>query len=205
LVDHYTAQAVTQCVNGNRLSLIELKTLLPLQQDLVIRQWLSSYQLNPEAQWLQTLKQQVIAARVDATPQLQLGDFQLRRFADKLYLLQPGDVMAPTDEVVWQGESEVFLPAHCGRLHFSAQPQTDAVALSVVGAQIMFGQLSARFKPADAAMSKPLKQWFKLWQVPPWQRLRVPLLFANGELVAVAGFASNTLTQHASVWCSWQR
>jgi len=54
-------------------------------------------------------------------------------------------------------------------------------------------------------VSKPLKQWFKLWQVPPWQRLQVPLLLVDGELVAVAGFASSTLPEQAKCWLSWQQ
>ncbi|CAM5221646.1 tRNA lysidine(34) synthetase TilS [Alishewanella longhuensis] len=54
---------------------------------------------------------------------------------------------------------------------------------------LAFGLLSSRFKPAGRP-AKPLKQWFKLWQVPPWQRARVPLLFQAGQLQVVAGYAS---------------
>jgi tRNA(Ile)-lysidine synthase len=205
LADHYTDLALTQCLSGSCLMLSELHKLLPLQQDLVIRRWLGNYGLNPEALWLNTLKQQVIAARIDAVPSLQLGDYQIRRFADKLYLLSRLDVIQPTQALKWQAEAEVELPAQCGRLYFTRQAEQDAIPVNVTAANIVFGQLSLRFTPHGATMSKPLKQWFKLWQVPPWQRLRVPLLLVDGQLVAVAGYASSVAAQRAQYWLSWQR
>ncbi|MBZ9612820.1 tRNA lysidine(34) synthetase TilS [Rheinheimera maricola] len=205
LAEHYTRQALAQCVSDAGLLLQPLAELLPLQQDLVLRQWLADFGLNPETQWLTTLKQQVIAARPDAEPLLVLADYQLRRFANTLYVLKPIDVQTPTQTLTWQGEPELALPDDCGCLYISATKQADAIALSATRGQWVFGQLSRRFKPAGAAMSKPLKQWFKLWQVPPWQRLRVPLLLVNGELVAVAGYASSTAPELATAWLHWQR
>lgn len=204
LADYYTIQAAERCVRSNTLLLAELAKLIPLQQDLVIRHWLKSYALNPETQWLTTLKQQVIAARSDATPVLVCGNYQLRRFAGKLYLLTDAQVAVQEQSLNWQGEPKLQLP--CGsKLYFTAQQQADALPLAAMSAQIVFGRLSLRFKPAGSAMSKPLKQWFKLWQVPPWQRLQVPLLLVNGELVAVAGFSSSAEPQQAKCWVSWQK
>lgn len=205
LADHYTAQALTQCLTEQGLNLQQLAELLPFQQDLVLRRWLAGFGLNPEMQWLNTLKQQVIAARTDAEPVLVLGDYQLRRFANTLFLLEDSDVLPPNQTLIWQGEPILPLPAHSGCLYFSSMPQQDALALAATSGQWVFGRLSLRFKPAGALMSKPLKQWFKLWQVPPWQRQRVPLLLVNGELAAVAGYASNTAPEHASIWLTWQR
>lgn len=204
LADHYTAQAQEKCVNKNMLLLEELSNLLPLQQDLVVRRWLSGYALNPSNHWLTTLKQQVIAARNDATPVLVCAKYQIRRYANRLYLLTDAQVTVPQQSIIWQGETELSLPDG-GYLQFTNQPQTEALPLAVEAGQIVFGQLSLRFKPASSAVSKPLKQWFKLWQVPPWQRLRVPLLLVDGELVAVAGFASSNLPGHAKCWLSWQQ
>lgn len=204
LADYYTVQAAERCVSSNTLLLEELAKLIPLQQDLVIRHWLKSYALNPETQWLSTLKQQVIAARSDAIPVLVCGNYQLRRFSGKLYLLTDAQVAVPEQSVNWQGEPKLQLS--CGsQLYFTAQPQPDALPLAAMSAEIVFGRLSLRFKPAGSAVSKPLKQWFKLWQVPPWQRLQVPLLLVNGELVVVAGFSASAEPQQAKCWVSWQK
>jgi len=204
LADHYTELALTQCLTADRLMLPKLKAMLPLQQDLVLRRWLASYSLNPDTQWLQTLKHEVIDARIDAAPLLQLGEYQLRRFADELYILEANEVRQPTEALVWQGETELTLPANCGTLHFTANVQADAIPINASSAEIVFGQLSLRFTPHGERMSKPLKQWFKLWQVAPWQRLRVPLLLVDGELIAVGGYASSATAEQAKYWLCWQ-
>lgn len=204
LAEHYTERAFEQCVSDNHLVLSALAKELPLQQDLVIRHWLAHAGLNPSLEWLDTLKCQVIGARPDATPTLQLAEYQVRRFDGKLYLLTHKDTLVPSQEIHWRGQNTVLLPEHCGSLQFLTQQASSALPIAASSGQIIFGQLSLRFKPAGALMSKPLKQWFKLWQVPPWQRLRTPLLLVDGELVAVAGYASCITAEQATQWISWQ-
>jgi tRNA(Ile)-lysidine synthase len=208
LLDHYTAQALSASVNQQGLDLTKLAAYLPAQQDLVIRQWLAGAGLNPDTQWLSTLKQQVIAARPDAMPQLVLGAYSMSRYANTLYLLKPSELQVPEGSLNFAvnadtAELTLNLPAGCGQLQFSHSAADKALALPSVAGKVVFGRLSLRFKPAGASMSKPLKQWFKLWQVPPWQRQRVPLLLVNGELVAVAGFASNIAPAEARLWLTW--
>ena len=205
LAEHYSEQALAQCVNQRGLSLSALAAVVPLLQDLVLRKWLAAYGLNPETQWLATLKQQVILARQDAMPQLQLAGYQVRRYADTLYLLSAAEITTPALPILWQGESELKLAADCGCLCFSSEPGPNKLALGATSGSWVFGELSRRFKPAGAVNSKRLKQWFKLWQVPPWQRQRVPLLLVDDEVVAVAGYASNTAPEQAKLWLVWQQ
>ncbi len=42
-----------------------------------------------------------------------------------------------------------------------------------------------RFKPMRRDHSRPLKKWLQEAGVPPWLRGRIPLLYRDGELVAV--------------------
>lgn len=205
LLDHYTQQAMQQCVAGKSLSLKQLEQYHPLQQDLVIRAWLAQFGLNPQTQWLTTLKQQVIAARQDASPQLLLGNYQLRRFADALYLLSSADITEPKVQLHWQGEAKLHLPAGLGCVVFATTADHRAQALAGSDAEIVFGQLSLRFTPLGQSMSKPLKQWFKLWRVPPWQRQRIPLLLVGGQLQVVLGYASSVSPAQATHFVRWQQ
>jgi tRNA(Ile)-lysidine synthase len=59
-----------------------------------------------------------------------------------------------------------------------------------------------------AGQSRLLKKQLQAWQVPPWLRDRVPLLYVNGELAAVAdlciceGFQAREQQQGFVVkWC----
>ena len=42
-----------------------------------------------------------------------------------------------------------------------------------------------RIKPVNASVSKLLKEWFKVWRVPRWERNGVPVIFLNEQAVAL--------------------
>ena len=203
LLDDYSATDFQRCVAGDSLLLPELAQLNQAQQNYIIRRWLKRWQLNPPVQWLQVLQREVIAAREDASPVLQLEQYQLRRFADALYVLTEQQCAPVKQQLRWRGEPVVVLTGQAGSLHFATEATEQALPLSAGRVEVAFGQLSLRFKPTGAAHSKPLKQWFKLWQVPPWQRLRIPLLLVDGQLMLVAGVSSAVAPAQASYWVSW--
>lgn len=204
LAEYYTEQALQDCLDVAKLNLLQLATYHPLQQDLVLRRWLSDAGLNPETQWLTTLKNEVINARQDAIPKLQLGKMQVRRYQQWLYLLaeQP-ELVSGVYDVVKVGEA-LSLAGGLGMLHWHNEPVSGALAVeaSNLEFELAFGLLSTIFKPAGQ-QSKPLKQWFKLWQIPPWQRSNIPLLLQAGQIQLVAGYASSCPPEQASAWLSW--
>ncbi|WP_214000266.1 tRNA lysidine(34) synthetase TilS [Arsukibacterium sp.] len=205
LSDHFTERALLRCAEDNQLKLDALQQQLPLLQDLVIRRWLARFQLNPSRQWLQTLKQQVIDANVDAQPLLVLGDYQLRRYQQRLYIVQENPVPAISCRLPWQMQHTLALPAGLGELTVLNEPGPGRLAMVRTEVDVVFGQLSLLFKPADQSQHKPLKQWFKLWQLPPWQRGQIPLLLAGDKLLAVAGYASAVSNSQADCWLDWSR
>lgn len=214
LADHYTEQFYAKVVQDDCLQLTALSQYVPLQQDLLIRRWLAASQLNPSVQWLDTLYQTVIQARVDSSPMLMLDGYQIRRYANQLYKVQPVLNAKPTFQLAWQGQTQLLLPDDLGQLNFDSQharrqntaEAAAGIPLAIAEANVVFGQLSLLFKPAAASQHKPLKQWFKLWQVPPWQRLRVPLLLDQQQrLIAVVGYASVTPAAQAKYWLRWSQ
>ncbi|GGW51256.1 tRNA lysidine(34) synthetase TilS [Alishewanella tabrizica] len=205
LAEHYTSLALTACLEGDRLNLLRLAQYHPLQQPLVIRQWLAAAGLNPDTQWLSTLQAEVIGARQDATPILHLGSLQVRRYLHWLYLLaDPPAIRSGMAAVVSVGKPQ-YVAEGQGYLHWHAEGIQGAVAIASDHQEftVGFGLLSSNFKPSGQP-TKPLKQWFKLWQVPPWQRSQVPLLFADETLYAVVGFASRCAATAGKNWLSWQ-
>lgn len=204
LANFYTDDAIAKCVDNNRINLQVLSDYHPLQQDLVLRRWLNQAGLNPETQWLNTLKQQVIHAKADAMPLLQLGTRQIRRYQQWLYCLaELPEIVLNTKITLKVGEDWQW--PGLGQFCWYQAPTNNALPVSGINSEftLALGLLSSRFKPTGCP-GKPLKQWFKLWQVPPWQRSRVPLLFNNGELQLVAGYASAYSANQATAWLSWQ-
>lgn len=204
LANYYTDDALANCLDNNRIRLQTLAEYHPLQQDLVLRRWLNQAGLNPEAQWLNTLKQQVIYAKADATPLLQLGTKQIRRYQQWLYCLAELPEIVLNTEIRLRVGEDWQWPG-LGQFCWYKEPTNNALPVAGINSEftLALGLLSSRFKPAGCP-GKPLKQWFKLWQVPPWQRSRVPLLFNNGELQLVAGYASTFSANQARAWLSWQ-
>ena len=64
-------------------------------------------------------------------------------------------------------------------------------SVSVATAESRFSlsqpRLSLPVKPAGEAHHKPLKQWFKQWQVPPWERSDWLLLSDTRQPLALVG------------------
>ncbi|MFO7286133.1 MAG: tRNA lysidine(34) synthetase TilS [Gammaproteobacteria bacterium] len=62
------------------------------------------------------------------------------------------------------------------------------------GLDVRFRAGGERFKPAGDAHHRTLKAWFQQRGIVPWMRERIPLLYREGRLVAVADLA---LDEHA--------
>lgn len=205
LADYYTEQALQRCRDGARLDLRQLVAHHPLQQDLVLRRWLGDEGLNPETQWLITLKNEVIKARADAQPKLALGNLAVCRYQHWLYLVSSQPITIPQQNIQVSAGQTLQLGAGLGVLTWHQHFLQGAVAVASTNAefQLAYGLLSQLFKPAGKP-SKPLKQWFKLWQVPPWQRGRVPLLLQAEQIQVVAGYASSCPAEQSAIWLNWQ-
>ncbi len=158
----------------------------------VVRYWLSQQNIaSPSQAVLEKLKSEVLNAKGDAKPILQWQDWQFRRFQQSLYVIP---VPAKSEDFIvnWQGQPTVSLPHNAGQLEFSSvddadSPTENGVQLtpSLGPVIIRQGGFSVKFKPYAKQPSKPVKQWFKEWQIPPWQREKAILLLQNEQLLAL--------------------
>lgn len=126
---------------------------------------------------------QVISAQEDAQGELKVGKYILRRFAGRLWIcLKTADanlvafshtfveqlLTAPATVKKDINMSDVFTELselHHLCLGFPTQADKDAYQLTCT--EVV---LSERIKPWQSLHSKPIKQWCKLYAIPPWQR-----------------------------------
>ncbi|ALS97776.1 tRNA lysidine(34) synthetase TilS [Lacimicrobium alkaliphilum] len=177
----------------NTLCLAALSQFSSAWRSQIIRTWLSEQGAPmPPQTVISRLHQELIEARADASPCISWGAWHFRRFDQRLYLLK-GQPAATAKNLIWQGETELNLNhGGCLYLQRSENPpeQGDWLGMQVDGRiSIEFDGWSERFRPSGADVSKPLKQWLRLWKIPPWQRAQQPLLRSDGRLVAVPGYA----------------
>lgn len=195
-----------------QLDLARLAQRQEPQRTLLLRSFFSRYDLAPSAEQCREFMQVFLQSAADAQPLLQWGDWQLRRFNGLLYLLDAKEQVAahqapaagirlePEQQLQWQHWQFCWSQsAQAPGAGWSSLP----LALDMTAQlEIDTGQLNQRFKPAGSAHSKALKDWCKLWEVPPWRRGSMPFIIAGQQkqVVAVPGFASHCSAAEAQSW-----
>ena len=160
----------------------------------VLRVWLASHHLkSPSTQIINQLITQVYA-RADANVCVQWDDIVIRRYQNRLYLSRPHRHCEPpaarndgVEEWEWNNfPNKCFLPQYNSCL---------STVTAETGLFIPSGcRIAVRFRQGGESFfyrgqRKVLKKLLQQWQVPPWERDRIPLIWIDDELAAVVGFA----------------
>jgi tRNA(Ile)-lysidine synthase len=148
---------------------------------LTLRLWLRGLGLStPEHVHIDQLQQQLCDAGDDRNPCVSWPGAELRRYRGLLYAQAPQIAPDPAWEQAWDGRGTLQLPARCGSLALVA-PTAQPLALTV---RLRRG--GERLRPHDQAHTRDLRDLLQQAGVPPWQRGRLPLVYAGDELLAVA-------------------
>lgn len=124
----------------------------------------------------------LLNAADDRAPVIMGSGVKVARYRGFLYRVResalPGPdrewVLTPGQEIMVSGYRLLLLPAPAGE--------------PVSGFRVRFRQGGERIRPRRGGDSKPLKQWLQEQGIPPWERRRLPLVFRDQELVAVADY-----------------
>ncbi|TXH96470.1 MAG: tRNA lysidine(34) synthetase TilS [Rheinheimera sp.] len=200
-----------------QLDLARLAERREPQRTLLLRSFLRRYDLAPSAEQCREFVQVFLESAPDAQPLLQWGDWQLRRFNGLLYLLDASEQLGlntapasgirllPEQQQQWQHWQFCWsLSAQAPAADWSSLPLALDISSQL---EIRTGQLNQRFKPAGTSHSKALKDWCKLWEVPPWRRGSMPFIIAGQQkqIVAVPEFASHCSAAEAQSWLHYKK
>ncbi len=164
----------------------------PAQQRLLLRHWLymqlSQY---PSNYTIQVIQHTVIPARQDAQPCVVIGDYQVRRFQNKLYWIATRDLepIVIDQPIAWDGLQPLVLPHNLGTIT-REQLHTQGLKLDALDWQqvsIRFRQGGERCQPHGRTHTQSLKKLMQDYKIPPWQRDRMPLLFCGDSFVMAIG------------------
>jgi len=188
LLDELAALDLAASARGEALAVGALRQLGPARRNNLLRWWLRQRGFEvPSADALERVAREVLDAAEDAEPLLGWAGCELRRYRDHLYAMAPLPPPPAADPpLTWLGE-QLPLPEGCGRLRLAPPPPR--------GLSVRFMRGGERFRPAGAAHSRTLKNLFQEAGVPPWVRLRTPLIEADGELVYVGGIGGSARWQ----------
>lgn len=169
------------------LSVTALLDLSAERRDNVLRFWIHRQGFRlPSEKLLRRITPELLQARADAEPRITWPGAELRRYRDQLSLMPP----LPAVPAGWQvplPESPAALPAGGSLRPQTRSGQGVALALLARGSwRLGYRRGGERLRPLGAAHTRSLKQLFQEAGVPPWLRDRMPLVYCDTELVAVA-------------------
>ncbi len=184
------ALADLDCIGLNTFSTqfpyASLKRLPSIRLKNVLRLWLKHNQVKcPSQVQLQCLLVDVIDAPDDKSPMIQWGDVVIRRFQQTLFLIKNPQIFSSAS-IKW---SHFPLPIKLPSGSYLQAVLCDEGQYVPEGADITvhFRKGGERF--FWRGQTKKLKKLMQEWQIPPWQRDSIPLIYINGEFASVVGFA----------------
>lgn len=188
ILDEIAQQDLAAVLSQNHIiSISKLLTLTPARQRNTLRAWFKQLHFPiPSAIKLQQIQQDMLHAREDKAPHFSWSGIELRRYRDDLYAMSCLTKHTPEKEYDWDLTEPLYLP-NLGWLH--------ATPAHGHGLRYDIKNISVRFRKGGEIFQLPgrnnhheLKKLFQEWNIPPWQRKRVPLIFVDDVLAAVVGF-----------------
>lgn len=153
------------------------------RQRLVLRYWLQlrGFRL-PGAAVLERILADVLPAPADAMPFVAWPGAEVRRYREHLYVMAPLPPLPAGWSSDWDGVVPLALPD--GQWLWREGEGAPAVPW-----RVRYRAGGERLRPAPGLTSRELRTWLQDQGVPPWQRERLPLVFAGDELIAVGEMA----------------
>ncbi|MDT8387625.1 MAG: tRNA lysidine(34) synthetase TilS [Thiogranum sp.] len=171
------------------LNVTALTALSVARQRNLLRYWIKSNDLPvPSQVVLERVRCEVPGCRQDASPLVRWPGAELRRYRTRLFIMPPLSVQDRTERIAWQPPQSLHLESVDGEL--SVQPVVgQGWRMPDAGAaiEVRFRQGGETLRPAGRAHHQRLGHLFQDWGVPPWERDRVPLVYVDDKLAAVAG------------------
>lgn len=183
--------AMVQGSAANILAISSLLKLSAMRRSNILRYWLKQLHFSlPSQKQLQQIEI-LLKSRMDASPQVNWGNVQLRRYRDYIYALTlvENEKLFKGKFTAWKLGQTVTLPT----LDQLTTKQVLGAGLNYSllkerQVDVTFCQGGERFYASNHQGSHPLKKLFQEWGVPPWQRKKVPLIYYQKELIAVVGY-----------------
>ena len=152
-------------------------------RDPVLRYWLRDLDLDEPAHFhVIEIERQLQDAAPDRLPCVSWDGTEVRRYRDWMYAMRRTPPAAQSWQVDWDGRA-LDLPAG-GTLTLQSDARTNGAA--AIALQVRYRRGGERLKAAGKPHTRELRLLLQEAGIPPWLRDQVPLIYADGELIAVA-------------------
>ncbi|HHJ12888.1 MAG TPA: tRNA lysidine(34) synthetase TilS [Gammaproteobacteria bacterium] len=194
LLDALAGIDLVACARGTGLDIPALARLDAARQRNLLRHWIRRQGFPlPVARVLERLRTEMPAARPGRSPRVDWAGAQVRRYRDVLYLMAPPPSVPEGLEYSWAGPGEQALAEAGGVLRGQAVTGADGARAPLLkwphagGYRVRFRRGGEMLRPAGSNHRRRLKTLLQEKGIPPWERERLPLIYAGETLAAVAG------------------
>jgi len=186
LLEALALQDAENILSDNSICLQGLRQLTNARAKNMLRWWFSRNGLAmPAAEHLNEIIGQLFNSKKDADLNVRLQHLSLRKYQQRAYLCE--DKTAEPFDMVWNGEPELILPSG-GKLFFKPVVGAGlALKQGVTKLRITNRDGGERFKPDALRPTRTLKYLLQEVNMPPWQRLYMPLIYWEDKLACVPG------------------
>ena len=195
--------AQVQGLDESTLSVAALLALDKPWRSRVLRLWLAELGLPPlPGQAFGIIESQLLPARPDAQPEYQWAGITLQRWRDLLHVETARPGLPPDWHCRWDGTQALALP--------TGDTLAWMPALNTTAFVVRARQGGERIVLPGRDHSHSLKHVLQTLAVPPWERERLPLLFAeDGQLLAAGDLVLSARADELARQCKtrllWQR
>ncbi|MDR0217317.1 MAG: tRNA lysidine(34) synthetase TilS [Enterobacteriaceae bacterium] len=181
------------------IAISPLESCSEAKRNAILRRWLNRHGVKmPAREQLQRIWSEVALSRQDAEPRFRLGQLDIRRYRQQLWLIPLYQSLAGV-VIEWNIGQKLLLPDGLGTLFISEFISEMVSANSALTESIDVRtpenneRVTIRFgiQGNISIVGRPHSRHSKkLWQelgVAPWLRERTPLLYYNDQLIAALG------------------
>jgi tRNA(Ile)-lysidine synthase len=192
LLDELAQLDGLHAIQANTLDVSALQALTPPRARNLLRFFLHGLHAPmPQAVQLDDMLQQLCTARQDASVCIAYGDWQVRRYQGKAYVMRALAQFDREQVSPWHGENQLDWPALQARVGFQ-RIQGEGISLAKLREAPVTLRLrrgGEALRPSVHAATRTLTNLLQEQHIPPWRRERLPLLYCGTELVCIPGVA----------------
>lgn len=189
LLSELAQQDLAEVCDEKMIKIDRLLALSVLRQRNCLRFFIQQQGLAlPSEVVLQQIIESVCKASEDATPKVTWQGCEAIRYQQGLYIQKTTEQLAYQSSYDIKGTDTVILN-ELESMSWLESQQGIKRSLLEKGLKLRFRQGGEQIQLANKQHHQSVKKLFQQWQVPPWQRERIPLLFDGDELICIVGHA----------------
>ncbi|ASK77809.1 tRNA lysidine(34) synthetase TilS [Paraphotobacterium marinum] len=176
--------------SGKALSIEKLKNMSEELLLYTLKIWVKKLSnITPSSKGLNTIIKDFIFSKHDSNPIYKIGDYQVRKFQFFLYIIPDYKDLTYFSTALKINE-KIHLPHNYGQITIISNPKKNILRFPdklEYPLRITFCPPKGLIYPNGKTVGKKFKKWAQEYNIPSWERKRLPFLYYGNSLAAIVG------------------